>query len=203
MNFTDGQKEILNNEKHGIFAVKAAPGSGKTFTISKKAMDIINNWNSSGGLALLSFTNVAIDEMKNTFKKFDSSFEIQYPHFMGTLDSFINNYIFLPFGYLEMGCGCRPKLVGKPFNKWVGSNFSEQQFTEITKNIEGNVTRVPGSKLKKEHERNPHILNTKKRLIKKGFANISDANYYALEVLKNHNDICKLLIICTGGSPHW
>ena len=67
MNFTNRQKEILDNDKHGLFVIKAAPGSGKTFTITKKAIDIINNWKYNGGLALLSFTNVAVNEMKNGF----------------------------------------------------------------------------------------------------------------------------------------
>ena len=119
MEFTDKQNEILDKSKHGLFVVKAAPGSGKTYTITKKAMDIIEAWDYQGGLALLSFTNIAVDEMKKTFKLFDPSFEIQYPHFIGTLDSFINNYIFLPFGHLEMKCKCRPKLIGKPYNKFV------------------------------------------------------------------------------------
>ena len=194
MNFIGKQNEILDKQKNGIFVVKAAPGSGKTYTISKKAMDIINDWNFTGGLALLSFTNAAIDEMNSVFNKFDSSFEIQYPHFIGTLDSFINNYIFLPFAYLEMGCKCRPNLVGKPFNDWVGSNYSEQQFIEITWDINGDITRVPGSSLRNGDENNNHIIKAKKRLINKGFANRADANYIALKVLKNHKDICKLLI---------
>lgn len=95
MKFTDKQNEILDKNKNGLFVVKAAPGSGKTYTIAKKAMDLIENWDSAGGLALLSFTNIAVNEMKEKFKFFDSSFEVRYPHFIGTLDSFINNYIFL------------------------------------------------------------------------------------------------------------
>lgn len=74
MEFTDKQNEILDKNKHGLFVVKAAPGSGKTSTITKKAMDIIEDWDSRGGLALLSFTNIAVDEMKEAFKLFDSFF---------------------------------------------------------------------------------------------------------------------------------
>ena len=70
MEFTDKQNKILDKNKHGLFVVKAAPGSGKTFTIAKKAIDIIETWDSYGGLALLSFTNIAVNEMKETFKLF-------------------------------------------------------------------------------------------------------------------------------------
>lgn len=194
MNFTDKQKDILDRNKNGLFAVKAAPGSGKTVTITKKAMDIINSWNCNGGLALLSFTNVAVDEMKNTFKRFDTNFEIVHPHFIGTLDSFINNYIFLPFGHLEMGCNCRPKLVGKPFNTWVAPFYSQQQFTEITFDLNGNWVKVPGSNLQRNWKSNPNFIIEKKKLLRKGYANRADAHYHALKVLQNHENILKLLV---------
>lgn len=194
MNFTDKQKEILDKDKHGLFVVKAAPGSGKTFTITKKALDIIDNWDNNGGLALLSFTNVAVDEMKDTFKMFDESFEIRYPHFIGTLDSFINNYIFLPFGHLEMGCNCRPKLVGKPFNNWVAPFYAQQQFTEITHNLNDEWDKVPGSKLPSNWKSNQYLITEKQKLLGLGYANRADAHYYALKVLQNHENILKLLV---------
>lgn len=194
MEFTNKQKEILNRNKHGLFVVKAAPGSGKTFTITKKSMDIINNWNCAGGLALLSFTNVAVNEMKDTFKIYDLSFEIQHPHFIGTLDSFINNYIFLPFGHLEMKCNCRPQLVGKPFNNWVGRNYSQQQFTEITRDINDNWVKVPGSKLQNDWKSKPYFISEKKKLLNQGYANRADAHYFALKILEKHEKILKLLV---------
>lgn len=194
MEFTDKQNEILDKSKHGLFVVKAAPGSGKTFTIAKKAIDIIEAWDSHGGLALLSFTNIAVDEMKETFKLFDPSFEIQYPHFVGTLDSFINNYIFLPFGHLEMKCNCRPKLIGKPFNNWVNPLYARQRFTEITRNLDGEWVKVPGSKLEHNWKSNTYLITEKERLIRKGYANRADAHYYALKVLENHENILNLLI---------
>lgn len=194
MEFTDKQKEILDKNKHGLFVVKAAPGSGKTFTIAKKAIDLIETWDCHGGLALLSFTNIAVDEMRETFKLFDSSFEIQHPHFIGTLDSFINNYIFLPFAHLEMKCNCRPKLIGKPFNNWVAPFYSQQQFTEITRNLDGNWAKVPRSNLGQNWKSNSQLIIEKKKLIRKGYANRADAHYYALKVLENHENILNLLI---------
>lgn len=194
MGFTEKQKKILDKSKHGLFVVKAAPGSGKTFTIAKKAIDIIEAWDSHGGLALLSFTNIAVDEMKETFKLFDPSFEIQYPHFIGTLDSFINNYIFLPFGHLEMKCNCRPKLIGKPFNNWVNPLYARQRFTEITRNLDGEWVKVPGSKLEHNWKSNTYLITEKERLIRKGYANRANAHYYALKVLENHENILNLLI---------
>lgn len=194
MKFTDKQNEILDKNKNGLFVVKAAPGSGKTYTIAKKAMDLIENWDSAGGLALLSFTNIAVNEMKEKFKFFDSSFEVRYPHFIGTLDSFINNYIFLPFGHLEMKCNCRPKLVGKPFNKCVAKYYAQQQFTEITLNLNDEWVKVPGSKLTENWKSNKDIILKKKKLIRKGYANRIDSHYFAFKILENHPNILNILI---------
>lgn len=36
MEFTDKQKEILDKNKHGLFVVKAAPGSEKLSQLLKK-----------------------------------------------------------------------------------------------------------------------------------------------------------------------
>ena len=88
-----------------------------------------------------------------------------------------------------MKCKCRPQLVGKPFNTWVGKFYAQQQFTEITRDLNGNWVKVPGSKLESNWESKPQILSEKKKLIKLGYANRADAHYYALKILKNHENI--------------
>lgn len=92
-----------------------------------------------------------------------------------------------------MKCNCRPKLIGKPFNNWVAPFYSQQQFTEITRNLDGEWVKVPGSKLGQNWESNSQLIIEKKRLIRKGYANRADAHYYALKVLENHENILNLL----------
>jgi len=113
------QKEIVF-EKSGKFVVRACPGSGKTYSVAARLAHRIKNWeHKRKGIAALSFTNAAWQEIDHQLERhFNTSIASKYPHFLGTLDSFINQYIFLPFGHLVMGCQKRPILVGEPFGTW-------------------------------------------------------------------------------------
>lgn len=100
MPLTQEQQDFLDAE--GRIVLCAVPGSGKTYVVAQKMIKYLSDWSSKHrGIAALSFTNVASDEIKRQIA--DSALglpEIDYPHFVGTLDSFINNFIFLRFGYL-------------------------------------------------------------------------------------------------------
>lgn len=109
-NFTDEQKLFLKAE--GNIVVKACPGSGKTYTVAHKLLTYVNTWsNYHQGVAVLSFTNVASKEI---FEKTNSISNclgaIQYPHFIGTVDSFINEFIVLRYGYLYTAGRVRPQI---------------------------------------------------------------------------------------------
>jgi len=87
---------------NGNIVLHACPGSGKTHVVARKMMRLIDDWNKPhSGVAVLSFTNVASDEVESQIKKLmPMGFEVNYPHFVGTLDSFISSFILLRFGYL-------------------------------------------------------------------------------------------------------
>jgi len=193
---SEKQKEIVFN-KSGKFVVRACPGSGKTYTVSAKLAYLIRNWEDKyKGIATLSFTNVAWEEIEKYLNnKFSIYTPVNYPHFLGTIDSFINKYIFLPFGHLILECECRPTLVGNPHGTWTGFDYSSGQFDNITFDIEGNPYAINPMKLTSNwQENNPHILRAKKRLLKTGYANQSDANYFSLEILKNYPSVAKSLV---------
>lgn len=86
----------------GKVVLNACPGSGKTTTIAYKLHTLIENeYNlaKTGGIACLSFTNVAKDEIKQKYFEFSKK-TLNYPNSVSTIDSFINTYITLPFYYL-------------------------------------------------------------------------------------------------------
>lgn len=98
---TDEQKEFL--EAEGRIVLCACPGSGKTFIVGKKLLKYLQTWSYPyRGIAVLSFTNVASEEIVRQTSQLseDGFLFVDFPHFIGTLDSFINNFIFLRFGYL-------------------------------------------------------------------------------------------------------
>ena len=94
MPLTQEQQDFLDAE--GRIVLCAVPGSGKTYVVAQKMIKYLSDWSSKHrGIAALSFTNVASDEIKRQIA--DSALglpEIDYPHFVGTLDSFINNFIY-------------------------------------------------------------------------------------------------------------
>ena len=100
--------------------VKACPGSGKTFSVAARMAKLLqeNNLSRHQGIAALSFTNTACEVIQKEIKETFGYANIGYPSFIGTIDSFINTYIFLPYAHLVMGCDCRPEIIGTEFNKW-------------------------------------------------------------------------------------
>lgn len=84
-------------EAVGNTVLCACPGSGKTFAVAEKAKKHMREWKKSHcGIAVLSFTNVAIDEIK---KAVCTEQSISYPHYFGTVDSFIDEIFMRYAGY--------------------------------------------------------------------------------------------------------
>lgn len=123
------QREIVNCPDSRI-VVKACPGSGKTFSVTARLARLLihNELNRHQGVAAISFTHTACDEIRKGIQKFGVS-NVTYPHFIGTIDSFINNYIFLPYGHLFMGCNKRPEVIGTEYNPWF--NYDSRQTIRV------------------------------------------------------------------------
>jgi hypothetical protein len=63
-----------------------------------------------GGIALLSFTNVAIREFQDAASRLGQAQLLRDPNYLGTFDSFVERFILGPFGHLLSGSTTRPKL---------------------------------------------------------------------------------------------
>ena len=97
------------------FLLRAAPGSGKTWTSCRRFIWRAANWpHPVGGLALLSFTNAAIREFKSATINVGRGELLSDPNYVGTFDSFVERYILAPFGHLLTGATNRPKLFPGP-----------------------------------------------------------------------------------------
>lgn len=109
---TDERKAYI--EATGKVVLNACPGSGKTTTIAHKLLKLTNEWEqqygNSGGIACLSFTNVAKNEIAEKYRTI-TGFPLAYPHLISTIDSFINGYITLPFVHKIMDVGKRWRIV--------------------------------------------------------------------------------------------
>ena len=197
MVWTEKQMEFLDLNKKGKFVVKACPGSGKTTCVCERIFKLLQDWeNPNSGIAVLSFTNVAKNEIINKIENEDKSLQLGYPHFFGTLDSFLNRFVFLPFGHLVMGCHLRPSLVGAPFNYWSGNDKLEDLFDKVTFNSEGHVIDKEKTNYYPKTDRKwNQIVSMKHQLKRKGFATQKDANYHSMRVLQQYPQIAKALTL--------
>lgn len=109
--FTDEQKLFL--EAEGRVIVKACPGSGKTYMVANKLLSYVNDWSKyHQGIAVLSFTNVASNEIYEKANSIHNGLgKLGYPHFIGTVDSFINEFIVLRYGHLYTFDRVRPQIA--------------------------------------------------------------------------------------------
>ena len=93
---------VLSDVKDNTF-LRACAGSGKTEVVGMKAAYEIKQWTASNkGIAVLSFTNDATEVIKDRVKRFVGN-NGTYPHYIGTLSSFIHSYIVQPFAYKCVG----------------------------------------------------------------------------------------------------
>ncbi|KAA6328600.1 DNA helicase II [termite gut metagenome] len=205
---SDSQREIVFN-KSGKFVVRACPGSGKTYCVGARLARLIHSWEKKHeGIAVLSFTNVAWQEIEKKCSEQFNIGKIPYPHFLGTIDSFVNKYIFLPFGHLILGCKGRPTLVGEPHGTWSGGKYDRdpnKHFDICSFDIDGNLIPTGNVqafgfawKKNKDGSINGNVVNlekAKKALLEAGYANQSDANYFAMKILERYPSIAKAIAV--------
>ncbi len=78
--------------------VQACPGSGKTTLVAAKLLILASKWRAANkGVCVLTHTNVARDEIITRVSDHPSGVKLtSYPHFIGTIQQFINTFLALP-----------------------------------------------------------------------------------------------------------
>ncbi len=106
---TDEQQAILDDATR-IRVVRAAPGSGKTWLVAEEIRRRLESWpDKHTGIAALSFTNVARDEILASVGS-----GLHHPHFVGTIDAFVFQYIVRPFVHIYDPQITDPRLIPAP-----------------------------------------------------------------------------------------
>lgn len=104
------QRESYLNAR-GKIVLNACPGSGKTTSIVRKLISLEVEYGRYSGVACLSFTNVAKDEINEKFSRMTGR-GLKFPNEVSTIDSFINRYITLPYFYLvNENVSKRPRIL--------------------------------------------------------------------------------------------
>jgi superfamily I DNA/RNA helicase len=92
LSLSDEQQGLVGHADGHLFA-EACPGAGKTRAIVARYLRRAAE-EPRKGIALLSFTNAAIDEVRRRCG--DRPDALKAPHFVGTFDSFINRFVSRP-----------------------------------------------------------------------------------------------------------
>ncbi len=112
--WTPEQQKILDS-KARILLVRAGPGSGKTRVFVERTLKHLKDWpHEHGGIAALSFTNVASEEIARRMGG-----KLPAPHFVGTLDSFMFRFVVGPFGHLAGVNAKGARLIPSPLNEQI------------------------------------------------------------------------------------
>lgn len=200
---------ILHSIDESCF-LKACPGSGKTEVVGIKAAYEIANWKDSfAGIAVLSFTKNAAKEIADRVTVYDGINATKHPHYIGTIDSWLHNYIFHPFGHKVVSFQGRNEdksfilVDGAEKHDFLHSyqteHYSQQDkpdpiqvnkyyfnFKEDIESIKYNFNEF--DKLKKEN------LKIKKHaFLKAGISTYQDAEFICYKVLKENNCILENL----------
>lgn len=86
---TDGQKAYIGAPLDQHVYLNACPGSGKTEVVAAKVAKIIGEWRSfPAGVAVLTFSNSATDELKDRLVQYLGE-PVPFPHLVSTFDSFV------------------------------------------------------------------------------------------------------------------
>jgi DNA helicase II / ATP-dependent DNA helicase PcrA len=93
----DARLDVLRS--NASIDVAACPGSGKTTLLVAKVAILAKRWTSpSGGICVLSHTNVARSEIESRLGGDHAARSVlSYPHFVGTIHSFVNQFVALPW----------------------------------------------------------------------------------------------------------
>lgn len=93
----------------GCAFVTACPGAGKTRTLVERARLLLADRSDRRGVAFLSFTNAAVDELEARLRSFGVLPAQLFPSFIGTFDRFLWQFFVAPFGI--DGCIEMPRLI--------------------------------------------------------------------------------------------
>ncbi|MDP8238636.1 MAG: ATP-dependent helicase [Candidatus Hatepunaea meridiana] len=206
-NPTEEQRDAIFSDELE-FLLRASPGSGKTWTSCRRFIWRGANWDYKvGGLALLSFTNVAIHEFYEATIKVGCRELLSDPNYIGTFDSFVERFIITPFGHLITGSAKRPKLFTESHSAFLkGTSFST-----LVEFNNGTRIPIPTSKLTPMIEnkkvvygfQTPNGKLTKVKvlsktsppmaLMKAGYISHEHRKFWAFYLLKKRPYLCQLL----------
>lgn len=212
---TPQRQAYLDARGHTI--LMACPGSGKTTSIVKKLRAVsqycAERYGKHTGFACLSFTNKACAELKQKYREMHDE-RLTFPNEVLTIDSFIMQYVVLPFWYLCDACKKKPIVVNEEdildriyYNnvqiagKWQRYPVMEfRQYSKLMYSKKPSLVSIDKVTLKWNHKvvtdanEKSYCRAAILYRLSKGYITSSDALWMACYILKHHQEVSKALI---------
>jgi superfamily I DNA/RNA helicase len=184
--------------------LKACPGSGKTEVVAAMVAKVIDEWTAfPSGVAVLTFSNSATDELKDRLRRYLGE-PLAYPHLVSTFDSFVltrmvANVAKEVTGFEGRDGDSRIRVLENKANifltstKICGRRISACKFNYDldTKGFTFSTgDRIQDTELNAAQISKPtrlDLIATKQRLWKSGFATYRDVDTIALALFKRPN----------------
>lgn len=176
--------------------LQACPGSGKTRAIIGRICRMSRTLPPRRGIAVLSFTNTAVDEFKERCYALCLEHVLRHPGFVGTFDSFVRHFIVLPAGI--PGVDTRPAIVDswsslgidvrlRGRNAFRGDGVPLDSFDSLDGTIAPDTIGHLGLRAHVQAHRTDYeraAASRRRGLIGKGYLSAADARVMAVKNLK-------------------
>ena len=116
MNQPSSEQQAVLDCTARVRIVRAVPGSGKTWLVAELIKTELSKWKAQyQGVAALSFTRVGGEEIRRAV-----GHDLQHPHFVGTLDSFLFRVVVRPYLKKVFPKMALPRLIPAEWqpNEW-------------------------------------------------------------------------------------
>ena len=148
------------------------------------------------------FDPASIGEIEKAINEITGGYKIAYPHYLGTIDSFISQFLYMPFGSLVMGCkNVRPSIIQDycvNVHIYIERIWRKECYDSGCKpldfyyDMDENLCCLNKDLSKCLVKKNKPCITLKKYCYKNGYASYTDMTYIVLKILKRYPDIAKL-----------
>lgn len=190
--FDNARKQVIKNMES--IDIQAFPGSGKTTILVAKLAILAKKWTfSNAGICVLSHTNVAREEIEDRLGNSDVGRKLlSYPHFIGTVHSFCDTYITLPWlrsnGYqinvidTQYVKELRWKVLSYNTCSYLERQHRDSGICEYKEEI-GKIAWDKGGQTKQK------ILDVIEKTQKAGYFTFGEMILFAKKILNEHPDL--------------
>ncbi len=200
------QLQYVNHRLGMPCYVEACPGSGKTEVVGMKAAYEFAGWQDRfAGIAILTFTRNACAQIRGRAAQYAGGVAARHSHFIGTIDSWLHNYLLQPFAHAIVG------YAGKDGDMSV-KVIENQSKAGFLKSYEVRVRGAPRRRICANEYYKRHdgelegiirtsivsfdkvrLRSTKDSFLRDGFVTYQDAESICYEVLRQYPRIGQLL----------